>query len=155
MTHTPLSFHLLATCPEEIQEIVCKEIELLGGTAIENLYKAVSFSVDEQSFYRMHLAHRTASQLYWIIKNFTAKTEEMLFSQVARIKWHEIFSNQMSFRVDAQCENQTVFDSIKASKTVRQAIQNSFTYAKQLTPRTEVEDPQVTVAREWPRLQAI
>ena len=85
------SIRLIATCPEETKEVLMAEIKELGGTDIQSGFRAVEFSVDERTFFECHLKLRTASRILKVIKTFSAKTPEMLFSQARRIQWDKLF----------------------------------------------------------------
>ena len=63
-------------------------------------YRAVSFEATERVFYDLHLKLRTASRIMRVIKEFAAKTPEMLFSQARRVPWDEVFNVNHTFLVD-------------------------------------------------------
>src|SRR5688572_18572278 len=94
-------FRMLATCPEEIKPIVQSEIESLGFGPVEVLNKAVLFQVDEENFYKCHLKLSSVSQLFLVLRSFSAKTPEMIFSQAQRIPWTEVFDVKKSYCI--QC----------------------------------------------------
>ena len=97
----PKMYKMIASCPNEITELLVSELKKLGAQECETLFKAVSFQCTEKQFYQIHLKSAQASSLYWVIKECSAHHKNMLHSQAQRISWNDYFSSQQSFRVDA------------------------------------------------------
>ncbi len=141
-----MTWKLVATCPEETKTILAQEGESLGATVDKLGFRAVYFEVpDLESFYKFHLQITTASHLFWIIKSFAAKDDRMLFSQVQRIKWRELFDPTKTFRIDAYVSNHPEWTPPELSKRTRQAMQEHFQHHGLPIPHADVEDPDVLI----------
>src|SRR5262245_37189925 len=93
---------LIATCPEETKPALVLELEALGARSLVPGYRSVAFEASEPLFYELHLKLRTASRLLRVIKEVSAKSPEMLRSQVRRIHWEKLFDARHGFMVDIQ-----------------------------------------------------
>ena len=141
-----MTWKMVATCPEESKLILAQEGELLGAKVEKLGFRAVYFEVsDLEAFYKFHLQLTTASHLFWIIKEFAAKDDRMLFSQVQRIKWRELFDPAKTFRIDAYISNHPEWTPPELSKRTRQAMQEHFQHHGLPIPHADVEDPDVLI----------
>lgn len=138
---------LIATCPEETKEILIAELQNLGATDIVPTYRAVSFEATEKVFYDLHLKLRTASRIMRVIKEFAAKTPEMLFSQARRVPWHEIFNVNHGFMIDGVPADRGA-EFMRAndiSKKVREALQDVFYRNLGKIPKVDLAEPKVVI----------
>lgn len=140
-------FELLATCPDEIKEVVVNEVTALGAKDIKPLYKAVRFWVDEEGFYKAHLWLATVSNLYLIVKEAKAFHIPMIFSQAKRVDWTHYFRSNKSFRVDASIADRGTHEITAnlLSKTVKEAILHVFSVKEDKLPTINVAAPDVIV----------
>jgi putative N6-adenine-specific DNA methylase len=138
---------IIATCPEETKDILEAELEDLGAQNIAQTYRAVTCDVNEQQFYEAHLKLRTASRILKVIKSFSSKHENMLFSQAKRIKWDELFSPNQTFIVEATTSERgsEFMTGNTISKRVREGIQDVFTHRLNTVPKVDLKNPGVIV----------
>lgn len=142
-----MTFHLIATCPEETKGVVAAELAKLGATAIEPGYRAVYFEADERTFYDAHLKLATASRILKVIKDVPAKTAEMLRSQASRIHWGELFDPSCGYLIEGvPTERGPEFMRANdVSKAVREGLQDSFQKHGGKIPKVDLEEPKVVI----------
>jgi 23S rRNA G2445 N2-methylase RlmL len=92
---------LLITCAPGLEEILLDELVKLGihrGRKLRASCIVIELSADSL----LHLVEnsRIASRILLPLREFAAQTSEMLYDQVRRIPWPEIFPLDMTFRVD-------------------------------------------------------
>ena len=141
-------FEMLATCPEEVKPVLTQELQQLGMTAIKPEFKALRFKATEEQFYKAHLQLRTASGLFWILREGKAPHRKVLFSQAGRIHWEELLDSRHSFRVDgiAGDRGPDAMKSNDISKVVKQAIQDRFAFKKLPCPKVDPKDAKIKIA---------
>jgi len=145
--------HLIATCPEETKPALLNELEALGATALKPGFRAVEFQADDALFYELHLKLRTASRILRVLKDVPAKTPEMLYSQVRRIRWPDLFNPRYGFLVEslgADSEGGGMAPK-QVITQVREAIRDSFGRAGGAVPRVDTEGPKVVVVAHLAR----
>jgi putative N6-adenine-specific DNA methylase len=89
-----------ATVAKGIEPITAEELKRLGATAVEPTFGGVFFEGDTELLYRANLWLRTATRVLVPLRDFAAKTPEMLYDQVRRIKWEQLLNPDMTFAVD-------------------------------------------------------
>lgn len=137
----------MATCPDEGKEALKKELLNLGIKEIKDGFKHLEFTCPWELFLQCHLSLRTASNLFWIIKEFSAKNEKMLFSQGKRIPWCKYFGSKKTYRVDGILgeRQDSDFSSTYLSKAIRLCIEDRFQFEQQPIPKVDLKNPDVIV----------
>jgi putative N6-adenine-specific DNA methylase len=139
--------HLIATCPEEIKDILVSELKALGASNIEPAYRAVHFTATERQFYEAHLQLRTASRILKVVKDIPAKTSEMLYDQASRIDWSALFDVKHGYLIEGVPAERGlgVPRANDISKKVREGLQESFRRSTGQLPKVDLEDPKVII----------
>jgi putative N6-adenine-specific DNA methylase len=143
---------LVATCPEEAKPALVRELEALGATNLVPAFRAVAFDADDALFYELHLQLRTASRILRVVKDVPAKSPPMLFSQVRRIHWCELFDAQHGFMVEslgAQAEG--TMPPKQVITQVREGIRDVFSRELGRAPPVDTGDPKVVVVAHLAR----
>ncbi|MFK7822822.1 MAG: class I SAM-dependent RNA methyltransferase [Oligoflexales bacterium] len=137
----------LATCPEETKNVLIEELESFGACEVSPGYKLVSFKADTELYYKLHLNLATASNLYTVLRECSAKNPKMLYSQARRVKWSQVFTLNKSFKVDgiAGDRGQDAMSSNEISKQLRAAIENHFYEVEGKKPKVCLKEPQVLI----------
>ena len=138
---------LIATCPEETKPALVHELQALGAGDLVPGFRAVSFEADEALFYALHLKLRTASRILRVIKEVPAGNPQMLYSQVRRIRWPELFDAQHGFMVEslgADVEGGGIPPK-QVITQVREGIREVFSREAGRTPPVDREEPKVVV----------
>lgn len=138
---------MIATCPEETKDTLSKELAFLDCKKITEGFRHVSFEVTEEQFYEVHLKLRTASRLLMVVKECAAKHKSMLFNQAKRINWHEYFKDNKTFIVDGVPGDRgpEAMDGTRISRTIREALEDSFQYNGHKPPTVDLKNPDVRV----------
>ena len=137
----------LATCPEQTKHVLVEELKSLGAREVSPGYKLVSFKADKELYYELHLKLATASNLYTVLRDCSAKNPKMLYSQARRIKWSEIFALHKTFKVDgiAGDRGPDAMSSNEISKQVRAAIENHFHECEGKKPKVDLKEPNILI----------
>jgi putative N6-adenine-specific DNA methylase len=138
---------LIATCPQETKPALVHELQALGAANLVPGFRAVSFEADEALFYALHLKLRTASRILRVIREVPAGNPQMLYSQVRRIRWPELFDAQHSFMVESLGAD-VAGGGIPPKQVitqVREGIREVFSREAGRTPPVDREEPKVVV----------
>ena len=140
-------YNLLATCPQDTRNVLATELSNLGAYNIAEEYKGVRFTASKETLYRSHLQLSTASALLWIIKRRPIKNLAMLADQTSRIKWHQIFSNKKTFKVDVVLADRGAGTpkSNDVSASARKGIEDRFAKEGISPPVVSLKDPDIVV----------
>ena len=143
---------LIATCPEETKPALVQELEALGATGLVPGFRAVSFEASDESFYELHLKLRTASRILRVVKEVPAKNPPMLYSQVRRIPWCELFDAQHAFMVESLgADAEGGMTPKQVITQVREGIRDVFSRELGHAPPVDSEEPKVVVVAHLAR----
>ena len=138
---------LIATCPEETKPALVQELQALGASDLVPGFRAVSFEASEALSYELHLKLRTASRILRIVKEVPAKNPPMLYSQVRRIPWCDLFDVQHGFMVEslgADAESGGMPPK-QVITQVREGIRDVFNRELGRAPPVDTDEPKVVV----------
>jgi putative N6-adenine-specific DNA methylase len=144
---------LIATCPEETKPALVQELQALGASGLVPGFRAVSFEASEALFYELHLKLRTASRILRIVKEVPAKSPPMLYSQVRRIPWCDLFDVQHGFMVEslgADAESGGMPPK-QVITQVREGIRAVFEREVGRAPPIDTDEPRVVVVAHLSR----
>lgn len=144
---------LIATCPEETKPALVQELAALGATHLVPGYRAVACDADDALCYELHLKLRTASRILRVIKEVPAKNPPMLYSQVRRIPWCDLFDVQHGFMVEslgADAEGGGMPPK-QVITQVREGIRDVFSREVGRAPPVDTEEPKVVVVAHLAR----
>ena len=144
---------LIATCPEETKPALVQELQALGASDLVPGFRAVSFEASEALSYELHLKLRTASRILRILKEVPAKSPPMLYSQVRRIPWCDLFDVQHGFMVEslgADAESGGMPPK-QVITQVREGIRAVFEREVGRAPTIDTDEPRVVVVAHLSR----
>jgi len=143
---------LIATCPEETKPALVQEIEASGATGLVPGFRAVSFEASDALFYELHLKLRTASRILRVVKEVPAKNPPMLYSQVRRIPWCELFDAQHAFMVESLgADTEGGMTPKQVITQVREGIRDVFSREVGAAPPVDTDEPKVVVVAHLAR----
>lgn len=108
-----------ATSAKGIESVTAEELKKLGGENVEVGYGGVYFEGDREVLYRANLWTRTASRILMPLRDFSARTPEMLYDQVRRVHWEEYLNPDVTFAIDSTIAGMKSVD--KAKREARDA----------------------------------
>jgi putative N6-adenine-specific DNA methylase len=147
-----VAMRLIATCPEETKPALEQELEALGATDLEPGFRAVSFEAGDALFYELHLKLRTASRILSVVKEVPAKSPPMLYSQVRRIPWCELFDVQHAFMVESLgADAEGGMTPKQVITQVREGIRDVFGREVGHAPPVDTEEPKVVIVAHLAR----
>ena len=144
---------LIATCPEETKPALVQELQALGASDLVPGFRAVSFEASEALSYELHLKLRTASRILRIVKEVPAKNPPMLYSQVRRIPWCDLFDVRHGFMVEslgADAESGGMPPK-QVITQVREGIRAVFEREVGRAPTIDTDEPRVVVVAHLSR----
>ena len=137
---------LIATCPEETKPALLHELQDWGASDLRSGFRAVSFEASDELFYELHLKLRTASRILRIVKEVPAQSPPMLYSQVRRIPWCELFDAQHAFMVESLGgDAEGGMPPKQVITQVREGIRDVFNRELGRAPPVDTDEPKVVV----------
>lgn len=139
------TFSLVAKTMAGLEEILAKEIGLIGGNNIQVLNRAVSFEGDLETIYKVNYACRTALRILKVIGAYRAGNEHELYQRILGIDWSDYITDEQTFAVDAFVTNSKMTNSHYVSLKVKDAVVDQFRRKSGIRPSIDLENPDLRI----------
>lgn len=128
-----------------LESVLAKELEELGASDIRPANRAVLFSGDKDTLYRVNYCARTAMSVLVPVSEFRIESREDLYSKALKISWSEYLDADDTFSVVAVV-NSTLFGHTGYPGLVlKDAIADYFRMKRGRRPSVDTSDPVVIV----------
>lgn len=116
------NFKMIAKTFFGFEEILAKELQVLGAQDVEQGVRMVSFKGDKGFMYKANLSLRTALKILKPIYHFRAFNEQSLYKGIQGIDWSKYLNANQSFVIDVTLHsdhfNHSQFVALKAKDAV-------------------------------------
>lgn len=116
------NFKMIAKTFFGFEEILAKELQLLGAQEVEQGVRMVSFKGDKGFMYKANLALRTALKILKPIHSFRVYNEQSLYKGMQSIDWSDFLNVNQSFVIDVTLFsdhfNHSQFVALKAKDAI-------------------------------------
>ena len=134
------NFKMIAKTFFGFEEILAKELQLLGAQEVEIGTRMVSFMGDKGFMYKANLSLRTALKILKPIYYFRATNEQSLYKGIQGIDWSKYLNTKTTFVIDttvhsdhfkhtqfvAQKSKDAIVDQFKAKFGERPSVEKDF-----------------------------
>lgn len=124
------NFKMVAKTFFGFEDVLVKELQLLGAVDVKPGTRMVSFKGDQGFMYKANLGLRTALKILKPISNFAVYNEENLYRGIQTIDWSAYISAHQSFVIDATVFsdnfNNSQFVSLKAKDAIVDQFRNKY-----------------------------
>jgi len=132
---------LLAKCPAGLEEVLATELNDLGASKTEILFRAVAFEGDKRLLYAANYHCRTALRILLPVSRFSILTEQDLYTRIKAIRWEDYFSVSDTFAIDSTIVSSVFTHSHFVSQRVKDAIADRFREKTGQRPSVDIENP--------------
>lgn len=108
------------------EEILAKELQLLGAQEVEIGTRAVSFKGDKGFMYKANLSLRTALKILKPIYHFRAFNDQSLYKGIQGIDWSKYLEANQTFVIDSTIHSDHFKHSQFVSQKAKDAIVDQF-----------------------------
>lgn len=136
-------FKIVAKTLAGLEEILAKEIELLGGEGITIGNRMVSYIGDKQLLYKSNLWLRTALRVLKPIEDFTATDPDELYARIKDIDWSKYVAEGQTIAIDNTIFSQNFRNSRYAIYRAKDAICDWFVEKGMKRPKVAVASADV------------
>ena len=134
---------LTAKTFQGLENVLAKELELLGAEDITILKRAVSFSGNKELLYKSNLHLRTALRILHPIYTFIATNENDLYKKVSEFDWSAYLKLSQTFAIDSVVFSDYFTHSKYAALKCKDAIVDQFRDKTGKRPSIETKTPDV------------
>lgn len=138
-------YQIIAKTSHNLEPLLIKEIEDLGGSKVRRMKRAVSFYGDDEILYKANIKLRTAVNLLVPIEGFECRNEEELYDQIYEIEWDQIFTNNHTFSIDGTVSGEVFTHSKYIALKSKDAIVDRFRDRTGKRPDVDTYKPDIKI----------
>jgi putative N6-adenine-specific DNA methylase len=120
------NFKMVAKTFFGFEEILAKELQLLGAQEVEQGIRMVSFKGDKGFMYKANLSLRTALKILKPVYHFRANSEENLYKGILSMDWSKYMNSNQTFVIDTTVHSDYFKHSQFVSQKSKDAIVDQF-----------------------------
>lgn len=139
------NFKMIAKTFFGFEEILAKELMLLGAQDVEQGIRMVSFKGDKGFMYKANLALRTALKILKPIYHFRATNEESLYKGISGIDWSKYMGSGHTFVIDTTVHSDYFRHSQFVSQKAKDAIVDQFRNRSGERPSIDKDFPDLRI----------
>lgn len=128
-----------------LEEVLAEELRELGVSDSKPLNRAVSFSGDKATMYRVNYCARTALSVLMNIAGFRISSGDNLYRRSMEIKWSDFMDADSTFSVKAVVSSKIFKHTAYPGLIVKDAIADYFRKKNNRRPSVDTSDPGITV----------
>lgn len=137
--------YFFATCSKGVEDLLQKELELIGAPQIKIHAGGVSFGGDFEHAYKACLWSRVASRILYQLKEFQITSDDDLYSEIINIDWSDHFSVSNTLAIDCFSSHSVVTNSHYATLRVKDAIVDQFMQRSNERPSISKDNPDIRI----------
>ena len=127
------------------EEILAKELQMLGAQHVEIGTRVVSFKGDKGFMYKANLALRTALKILKPIKTFRAYNEKTLYDGIRSIDWSDYLTEHNTFLVETTLHSENFNHSQFVALKTKDAIVDQFRDLNGKRPSIDKDFPDLQI----------
>lgn len=139
------NFKMIAKTFFGFEEILAKELTMLGAQDVEPGVRMVSFKGDKGFMYKANISLRTALKILKPIYHFRASTEEHLYKGISGIHWSKYLHADQTFVIDTTVHSEHFKHSQYVSQKSKDAIVDQFRSRFGQRPSVEKDHPDLRI----------
>ncbi|MFM2230127.1 MAG: Ribosomal large subunit methyltransferase [Bacteroidota bacterium] len=139
------NFKMIAKTFFGFEEILAKELQLLGAQEVEIGTRAVSFKGDKGFMYKANLSLRTALKILKPIYYFKATNDQNLYKGIQGIDWSKYIGENQTFVIDTTIHSDNFKHSQFVSQKTKDAIVDQFREKTGQRPSIDKDFPDLRI----------
>ena len=127
------------------EEILARELQILGAQHVEIGTRVVSFKGDKGFMYKANLALRTALKILKPIKTFKAHNDKALYEGIRAIDWSDYLTEHNTFLVETTLHSENFNHSQFVALKTKDAIVDQFRDLNGKRPSIDKDFPDLQI----------
>jgi putative N6-adenine-specific DNA methylase len=128
-----------------MEEVLKKELDLLGAVNSQVLKRAVSFEGDKALLYRANYCCRTALRILKPILVFPVVKQEDLYDNIKTISWEDYLGTEQTLAVDAVNATSVFTNSQYVALKTKDAVVDRFRDKTGSRPSVDLDNPDLRI----------
>lgn len=139
------NFKMVAKTFFGFEDILAKELQILGAQDVEQGVRVVTFKGDKGFMYKANLALRTALKILKPIYFFRATNEETLYKGIQGVNWSKYINANQTFVIDATVHSDRFNHTEFVAQKCKDAIVDQFRTRTGQRPSIDKQYPDLRI----------
>ncbi|MCX6268006.1 MAG: THUMP domain-containing protein [Bacteroidetes bacterium] len=139
------TFPLIAKTISGLEDVLLHELESLGAADVMKLNRAVSFSGDTETMYKVNYACRTALRILKPLFHFEILEQKDLYEKMYEFPWEDFLDADHSLAIDAVISYTVFTNSQFVAQKSKDAIVDRLRDKSGKRPSVDLENPDLKV----------
>ncbi len=139
------NFRMVAKTFFGFEDILAKELQILGAQDVEQGVRVVTFKGDKGFMYKANLALRTALKILKPIYFFRATNEETLYKGIQGVNWSKYINANQTFVIDATVHSDRFNHTEFVAQKCKDAIVDQFRTRTGQRPSIDKQYPDLRI----------
>lgn len=139
------NFKMVAKTFFGFEDILAKELQILGAQEVEQGVRVVTFKGDKGFMYKANLALRTALKILKPIYFFRATNEETLYKGIQGVNWSKYINANQTFVIDATVHSDRFNHTEFVAQKCKDAIVDQFRTRTGQRPSIDKQYPDLRI----------
>ncbi|MNG72227.1 Ribosomal RNA large subunit methyltransferase L [compost metagenome] len=140
---------VIITCNKRLSPYLQQEVKELGFDIVRAFPTGVELKVSVNDTIKLNLNLRTASQILYSLKEFSANNPTELYEELSTIAWEELIQFDGYFSVSSNVDNETISTPLFANVKVKDAIVDRIKDKKGIRPNSGPENNKAVIHLYW------
>ncbi|NCA74970.1 MAG: RNA methyltransferase [Alphaproteobacteria bacterium] len=139
------TFPLIAKTVSGLEPVLAEELTLLGVPDVMVLNRAVSFTGDKATMYRVNYLCRTALRILKPLFHFEIGDQDTLYEQINAYPWEAVMDVGQTFAIDAVISYTVFTNSQFVAQRAKDAIADRFRQIGGKRPSVDLDHPDLKI----------
>ncbi|WP_312186536.1 class I SAM-dependent RNA methyltransferase [Sphingobacterium sp.] len=140
---------VIITCNKRLSPYLQQEVKELGFDIVRAFPTGVELKISVNDTIKLNLNLRTASQILYSLKEFTANNPTELYEELSKVAWEELIQFDGYFSVSSNVDNETISTPLFANVKVKDAIVDRIKAKKGMRPNSGPDNNKAVVHLYW------
>ena len=133
---------LFISCPFGLEDLLCKELVMLGITQIHKHFCGVEIPYTEEHLFTANYQSRIATRVLLPLLRFSCHNKDDLYRHAREIPWQDFLTPEKTFAIDANLhQHPNITHSLFAALVVKDAICDRLREKQGKRPSVDVRSP--------------
>lgn len=140
-----MNFPLIAKTISGLEDVLMQELGTLGATGMMKLNRAVSFTGDTETMYKVNYACRTVLRILKPLFHFEILEQKDLYEKIYEFPWEDLVDAEHSIAIDAVISYTVFTNSQFVAQRSKDAIVDRLRDKTGKRPSVDLENPDLKV----------
>ncbi len=145
MNNTDHTQEYFASCPKQLEALLCTEIQNIGGTNTRETAAGVYFTANTKTLYEICLWTRLANRILMPLARGKIESEQDLYQIARDVAWEKLFIEGATIIVDFVGSNDVIRHTQFGAQRIKDAVVDRYQEKTEHRPNVDKNNPDIRI----------